>query len=164
MQSVEVKDAYDAIVSDLNAIGIEMKGIDDLFHYRHDERVIDFILTCLERPIPYPVKIYIAHQLNNKSALKRRTEIVELMRRVAKQETTRDMPLATALCVAISAATTKQNLQETIDLALDRQLGFCRGGLLPALRLRRKRDPRVAVAIDQLRDDPDLRREIARWK
>ncbi|WP_132146241.1 hypothetical protein [Luteibacter rhizovicinus] len=66
------------------------------------------------------------------------------------------------LAVALSFSMPKEKLLEMIDLVSDPHFGPSRVLLIQALR--RSRDPRAAEAIERLRDDPGLSKEIATWR
>ncbi|TCV92070.1 hypothetical protein EC912_10862 [Luteibacter rhizovicinus] len=66
------------------------------------------------------------------------------------------------LAVALSSSMPKEKLPELIELLSDQRLGESRVLLLRALR--RSRDPLAKEAIDRLKDDPALTKEIHSWR
>lgn len=66
--------------------------------------------------------------------------------------------LACALCAIV----TDETLPEYIDLLKDKSHGEYRILLLSALR--KSKNPLAKQAIEELADDPDLKKEIAAWK
>ncbi|TCV92073.1 hypothetical protein EC912_10865 [Luteibacter rhizovicinus] len=66
------------------------------------------------------------------------------------------------LAVALSSSMPKTKLLEMIDLLSDQGLGDSRVLLLRALR--RSREPLAKEAIDRLKDDPALTKEIHSWR
>lgn len=68
------------------------------------------------------------------------------------------------LACALSVAVTDATLPDLIALAKDASQGESRILLLSALRKRRRSNPLAARAIEELADDPDLKKEISSWR
>jgi hypothetical protein len=68
------------------------------------------------------------------------------------------------LACALAASVTDETLPELIKLAKDKSLGDSRILLLSALRRRRKKNPLVREALEELVNDPQLATEITSWR
>jgi hypothetical protein len=112
----------------------------------------------LEGNHPEAVLATIATVVAAKQSLPYREKLIELFKRPPLEYSLYKYALASA----IARTSNPKNLFETIELARDPSFGINRLALLSAIK--RSRKPEIQKVIAELRNDPDLTREIDSWK
>jgi hypothetical protein len=90
-------------------------------------------------------------------------DLVAMYRKQRGKERTRPGNFAMGLAAAVAASCPPARMNELVELLRDRALPD-RVLLLAPLRKRRGRDPVIAEVLEELREDPDLVKEISSWK
>lgn len=144
----------------LKNVGFPVESVWDLVNSKNNYSAAIYVLIE-HLNIAYPKEILegIARALATPFAIPVRLDLIQFL----KSNRNIFENVSYAVCLAISATTTKDNLQETIDLVEDYSLGSCRLGLLPALKRNRK-SVLVKNALIRLSSDPELIAEITSWK
>ena len=124
---------------------------------RYDE-ALPVLFEHITKDYPDEILDGIARALAVPEALLYRPTLIKLF----KQSPPVSSGFRYGLGIAIAHTTGPANLGETIELAKDKSLGDSRLALLLAIKHSHK--PEAKQAIEELREDPDLAKEIASWK
>ena len=152
--------AESPLVIALKSVGISVESIWDLVNTKKDYSRAIFVLRDHLR-LPYPNEILegIARALAIPSAISIRSDLINFL----NSNVNLNSNLMYAICLAISATTDEDNLQETLNLAGESRLGDARLGLLFSIKKFRKNNL-VQNILDKLSNDPVLSVEIKSWK
>jgi hypothetical protein len=162
------------IVEDLRAVGLNVESVWDLVNVSTPyPQAIPVLLKHLQLPYSDRTRAGIARALAVPEPEVRKAwpMLVEAYRDapmgwgIIAPGDTEELVLGAkdGLACTLSASVTDERLPELIALAKDRSLGESRLLLLLALKKRRKKNPLVAQAIEELSFDPDLAKEIGSW-
>lgn len=146
------------ILSDLQAVGVELRGVGGRFSNRQDNvKALPVLARYLNADVPFEIKEAIARSMAIPEALPYRNLAVDGFVDVALGESVRY-----AFGLVVAKTTNGDNIDETISLVRDRALGEPRMALLLALKSKRN-SPKVASVLVEIKSDPDLEREISSW-
>ena len=169
-----IKVEQEPILAELRDVGLDVRSVWDLANSSTPyPKAIPILLKHLSLPYSDVVKEGIARSLAVPDPEVREawSLLVEEYRRtpmgcgIAAPGDTRKSRLTAkdGLACALAASVTDERLVELVALAKDRTLGGSRVLLLSALKRRRNTNPLAAEVIDELAEDPELKREIASW-
>lgn len=144
------------LLAELQAVGIDLSTVWHLSSrtpsYQH---AIPILLAHLQRSYDQRILEGIAYALAYRAA---RPLGWELMIDLARGRL-REKPALSAMMAAISAMALPSDLEAVMELISDRSLGS--GRIFLVRNMMRSRNPRAREMLLSLRDDPDLRLEIA---
>jgi len=139
--------------ADLARVGVHAESAWDLVNSREPYTpAIPVLADHLQRPYSPGTKEGIARALAIREA-KSEWDLLTRLYREEQNERVKD-----GLAVAVSAASHQEVIEDVIALARDPQYGPSRLLLLRALE--RSKDPRAHETLRDLKDDPDLEKEI----
>jgi len=139
--------------ADLARVGVHAESAWDLVNSREPYTpAIPVLAEHLQRPYSPATKEGIARALAIREA-KSEWDLLARLYREEQNERVKD-----GLAVAVSAASHQEVIEDLIALARDPQYGPSRLLLLRALE--RSKDPRAHETLRELKDDPDLVKEI----
>ena len=173
-RSVRLGIEEESILADLREIGFDVKSVWDLVNTSTDySQAIPVLLKHLLLPYSDVTRDGLARSLavRDPQVHKAWPILVEqyggapMGRGIVGPGDTKEYRLGIrdGLACALVAAVTDETLEELIDLVKDRAQGESRVLLLRALR-RRSKKPLVEQALEDVKDDPDLKKEIASWR
>jgi len=146
------------ILADLREVGWDVESVWDLAHSsRRYPEAIPVLLTHLLRPYSGLFRDGIARAEEYKKAP------MGIGIAAPGETTKRKLSAKYGLASTLAVAATAETLEELINLAKDRSHGSSRLLLLPALKRRHNKNPRATQAVQQLINDPVLKKEIASW-
>ncbi|MCA9699643.1 MAG: hypothetical protein KC431_19105, partial [Myxococcales bacterium] len=153
----ELERAEQPILKDLRAVGINVERVWGLLSLeRPYPEAIPILLEHLQKPYPDRVLEAIGRALGVPEAREHWDFLVERFK-VAPNDTNAKMGLGDAL--QLIAGIDKSLLDDIIALVRDPAQGPDRLMLIPVLS--KSRDPRAYETLVEMRDDPDLYKEIA---
>jgi len=139
--------------ADLARVGIHAESAWDLVNSLEPyTEAVPVLADHLQRPYSPGTRDGIARALAIREA-KSEWDLLTRLYREEKNERVKD-----GLAAAVAAAADQEVIGDVIALARDRQYGPSRLLLLDALE--RSKDPRAHAALRELKDDPDLVKEI----
>lgn len=142
------------LVDDLLAAGFRVQSAWDMVNSSGSyQKALPILVAHLQLPYPSPVREGIARAL----AVPEASMWWEVLTRLYRNEPERRVK--DGLAVAIAAATSDELIDDVIALVRDSNHGASRVLLLQALG--RSASPQARAAILDLREDPELAREIA---
>lgn len=168
--SIEVR----PVINDLRSVGVSVTSISDLICTSVPyPSAVPVLLHHLTQPYSDAVKEGIARALAVPHPLVQDAWplLIDEYRRAPSglgfltNGDSRQLPLRAkdGLACALAAAVTEKTLGDLIALAKDPTHGPSRLLLLSPLKRRRNRDPMVRRAVEELRKDPELIKEIDSW-
>lgn len=119
------------------------------------ERALPVFYANFDGDYPEDIQIYMLQHLACPEAAQFRPALVLAL----KSSSARRDEFRFRLAVAISAMSSAKDLNENLLLARDRSLGMARMGLLRGIARSRSED--ALRTLNELRDDPDLHKEVA---
>lgn len=144
-------------------INIEMISSQNLNEQLNPDAV-DILVRHLKRPYLEATKEAIARALGTPLARKHWQAILSEYKATSAEKIRSDnigSGYKEGLACTLAKLVSKNTLDEYIELVRDRSHGTSRILLLTALR--RSRDARAKKALEDLADDPDLKKQIAIW-
>ena len=152
-RELEYARAGEPLVADLRSVGYDVDSVWDLVNIRDDyPDALPVLVRHLVKPYPPVIRDGIARAL----AVGRALFAWDLLYSLYLSEP--DRGVKDGLATALSAMVDRTHLAELLGLLRDRRHGPSRILLLRGVT--RLRDPRGAAAIEELADDPDLRKQI----
>ena len=152
-RELEYKRVEQPLVAELRSVGWDVSSVWDLVNI--DEaypEALPVLVRHLARPYPPAIRDGIARALAVRNALfawdNLREQYVAEQDKLAKQ----------GFAAALAAMVDRDHLDELLALLRDRRHGTSRGILLRGLQ--RLRDARARAALEELADDPDLKKQI----
>lgn len=148
------------VVAALRAAGVEVQSLWDLSNGgRNDPRATNVLFEELKQDYPDHVREGILRALATPDARIRWDELVNIF-----EHNTANLSPAIRYVAALtlSGAADDTVLDDVIRLAKDERLGFDRAPLL--LALIRSKTPKAKMTLLELRDDPDLGKEIKKMR
>lgn len=147
------------LIRDLQQVGINVSSIWDLVKSSTPYTpALPILIKHLKRPYSPKLREGVARALavrESRFAWDDLTRTFEVLSKPTEQT------VKFAVGLALSASVTPDVTRELIELVSNRSHGPSRLALL--LGLRKQPSPEARAAIEQLRDDPDLCKEIASW-
>lgn len=154
-RDAEMRRAEAPLVDELRAAGYDVESAWDLVNTPGSyPPALPILLAHLPRPYPDEIRDGIARALAVRETKAVGWDELTWMYRDEQQESRTKGGLA----VAIAAAADREVIGDVIDLVRDRRHGSSRLLLLRALT--RSKDPRARETLVDLKDDPDLVKEI----
>jgi len=152
-RQLEYARAAQPLNADLAAVGYPVSSVWDLVNIRDDyPAALPVLVRHLTRPYPPVIRDGIARALAVGRARFAWDVVYEQF--INEQERT----VKDGLAVALSGMVDRAHLPAMLDLLRDRSHGPSR--LLLIIGVQRLRDPRGTKALEELADDPDLRKQI----
>lgn len=150
----EYRRAEVPVIEALREAGVAVQSVWDLVNTSASyATVIPVLLDHLQRDYPPPVREGIARAL----AVPEARSAWRILTRLYRQE--RDERVQDGLAVALAGAADDSVLNDIIELSRDRDRGPSRLLLLDALA--RSADPAAWDVLTELKDDPELKKEVA---
>ncbi len=118
------------------------------------KRALPIFYANFDGDYPEDIQIYMLQHLACREAAQFRPALVLAL----KSSSARRDEFRYRLAVAINAMSSAKDLDENLMLARDRSLGMARMGLLRGIA--RSRSEAALRTLDDLRDDPDLHKEV----
>lgn len=161
MEAELLRDASSLILRELESAGVSLRSLASRIESEQDLLVIaPVFMRHLYLNYPEPIRLAMVRSLSaTKIVAQYRDEFLKLF----KESGAASIHFRFALAHAVACSTNAKNLGETIGLLYEKQYGEARVGLLSVLKKYIKR-PEVMRALEDLRTDPDLIREINSWK
>ena len=155
------------ILGELRAEGLVFEMLNNLALLRVSaseyKRALPILLKHLNRPYSEGTLGSIAYSMARKEAAPCWDDLVAIYREHHARERVGDGDSTMAIAAAVSASCPSARLDDLIALLRDRTLPH-RPLLLIPLKRRRGRNAAIAQVIEELREDPDLVKEIRSWK
>lgn len=158
------RDEEKPILEALRNIGIDVEMISSQhLKSKLNREAIDILMKHLTLPYSDATRESLARALDTKLSQKYWSTLIDEYRNenVESEDDIRS-GYKDGLAWTLSRIVSLDKLDDYIELVRNRKNGSSRILLLSALR--RSRDPRARQALEDLADDPDLRKEIAAWK
>jgi hypothetical protein len=150
------------LVADLRKIGLPVRSVWDLVGMaRPYPEAVPILLDHLTKPYSDRIAEGIARALAVPDARNAWQLLVSEYVKAPWERNGVRVGAKDGLAVALAATVTNDTMSELIVLAKDRSHGPSR--LLLLRSLRKSNSPAVLRAIEELRNDPDLSKEIAAW-
>lgn len=161
-QAVEARDkAAQPIVEALCTAGVNVQVVADLLDGRKlDPIIIPVLLEHVKRTeYPDQIREMLLRALASPEA---RPYWNELVKMVEKNTAGLSPAIHYVAALALDGAFSEDKIDDVLRLAKDQHLGAARVSLL--LTLKRSKDPRAKMLLLELRDDPDLGKEVKRLR
>jgi hypothetical protein len=143
------------LLAGLRQVGINVESVWLLYEVAPYPAAIPVLLEHFERPYDPATREGIARAL----AVPEASWAWERLRSLLVREPDRrNREVKFALALAVVAAAPKGSTSRMLELICDTSLGSSRLAFVPALM--RSRDPRAIETLEQLRNDPDLTKEV----
>jgi hypothetical protein len=154
----------DLIQPDLQRLGFKRDNIRDLhIEYPDYSAAIDLIFSHLQRPYLDKIHEILGRLLAHPAAFRLWRDLVTLYQKADKDSSPGLMDgLAIALREHCNRSKSQELRNEIIKLLRDKSRGESRIFFLNCFR--RKRDKESLDLIAELKDDPDLKKEISSWR
>ena len=143
------------LLADLRRVGINVESVWLLYEVAPYPAAIPVLLEHLERPYDLATREGIARALAVPEASWAWERLLSLLFREPDR---RERNVKFALALAVVDAAPKGSTSRMLDLIRDASLGSSRLAFVRPLM--RSRDPRALETLEQLRDDPDLTKEV----
>jgi len=147
--------AEEPLLADLRQVGIDVDSVWSLYKHRPYPSAIHVLLDHIERPYPPEIRDGIARALAVPEASWAWERLQTLLYR---EPPVGQLRVKFALALAVVDVAPKGSIDRMLELSRDTSLGSSRLAFVAPLM--RSRDPRALQTLEQLRDDPDLTKEV----
>jgi hypothetical protein len=162
-RSARLRAEEEPVLADLRELGYEVKSVWDLVNSSSPyAAAIPVLVKHLQRPYPDPIRGGIARALAVPDARHLWPTLVEEYRAEPAAGPAHGLGAKDGLAAALAAVSSDDVIDELIALAKDKVHGSSR--LLLLRGLKKSKSVKAKEAIEELKTDPVLAKEIASWR